>query len=239
MRGPAAVQTPSDGAKPPISDTLVKCDDLFRKREALENLRKAVLLAGQLRDPDGRNYEVEWKFAKYSFFLGRHATDEAERQKAFESGKNAASIAIRLHPEKPDGHFWFAANLGELAKMSPISVGIRSVDDIREAANAVIAIDPGYQAGSAYDILAQIELGTRLTGGKPEKAIGFLEKAVAIEASNSNNRIDLARAYLAVDRYAEARQQLEYVIKMEPDPEYLPEHADAVEQAKTMLATKF
>lgn len=239
MRGPAAVQTPADRAKAPIAETLVECDELFRNRQETENLRKAVQLVGGLRDPDHRNYDVEWKFAKYSYFLGKHTDDEAERQKAFESGKNAASIALRLHPEKPEGHFWFAANLGELARMSPISVGLRSVDDIREAANAVIEIDPGYQGASAYDILAQIELGTRLTGGKPEKAIGFLEKAVKIESSNSNNRIDLARSYLAVDRNAEARQQLEYVIKMEPDPEFLPEHAVAVEQAKTMLATKF
>ena len=71
-----------------------------------------------------------------------------------------------MEPDKPDGYFWYGANLGELARRSPITVGIKSVADIQQAMNKVIEIDPGYQKASAYDALAQIELQTTMTGGK-------------------------------------------------------------------------
>lgn len=239
MRGSGSPYVDTNRPKLAIPETLAQTDDLFKHRDDISNLTQAVQLAGRLRDADERNFEVEWKFAEYSYFLGQSQAEEADREKTFEAGKNAAGIAARLQPDRPEGYFWFASNLGELAKMSPISVGLRSVDDIREAANKVIELDPGYQGASAYDILAQIELGTRLTGGKPEKAVAFLEKSLELEKNNSNNRVDLARAYLAVDKYEQARQQLQYVIQMQPDPQYLPEHKAAVERAKTMLATKF
>ncbi|MCV4614925.1 hypothetical protein OFM04_34035, partial [Escherichia coli] len=83
----------------------------------------------------------------------------------------------RLEPEKPDGHFWYAANIGELARMSPITVGLKSLDEIRESFLRVIAIQPDYQGASAFDALGDIELSTRfIGGGRPEKAVEYLEQ---------------------------------------------------------------
>jgi Tfp pilus assembly protein PilF len=106
--------------------------------------------------------------------------------------------------------------------------------------NKVIELDPGYQNASAYDVLAQIELNTRLLfGGKATKAVAYLEKAVEIGKNNSNIRLHLAQAYLDVDNTAAAKQQLQYVVEMPPDPEYLPEHERNVAEAKRLLRTRF
>ena len=118
---------------------------------------------------DNRNFEVEWKFAKFNYFLGKHTTDEKESEKAFEDGVQAGRIASRVEPNKPDGYFWYGANLGEQAKKSPVTVGIKSIDDIREAMNKVIEIQPDYQAASAYDALAQIELKAGLMAAENPK----------------------------------------------------------------------
>jgi tetratricopeptide (TPR) repeat protein len=223
-----------------IGETLTKCDALFKQRADLAKLREAVKQLAAARNPDARNYEVEWKFAKYNFFLGRHTTDEKEKEKAFEDGKQAGKIASRMEPGKPDGFFWYGANLGELAKMSPVTVGVKSVDDIQEAMNKVIELDPTYQNASAYDGLAQVELSTAgLMGGKPEKAVELLEKAIKIEDDNSYLHLHLAEAYLATGKKDDARRQLEYLIKMKPNPDFVPEHTETVEKAKKMLETKF
>ena len=223
--------------KPLPSGALQRAEDLFRQREDIYKLREAVAILAAARNPDQRNFEIEWKFAQYSCFLGRQSSDEKE--KSFNNGKEAARLASRLRPERPEGHFWFAANLGELARLSPVSVGLRSVDDIRTAASKVIEVDPSYQGASAFDILAQVELSTYLFGGRPQKAAELLEKGIALEKNNSLMRIDLARAYLAMNKYGPARQQLEYVLKMEPPTGYVLEHEEALKKARLLLETKF
>jgi len=224
----------------PIADTLDKADALYKQREDISKLCEALNLVAQVLNPDACNFEVEAAYAKYNCFLGRETTDESEKQKAFDAGETSGKIASRLQPDKPDGYFWFGANLGEESKMSPVTVGVKSVDDIREAMNKVIEIDPGFQGASAYDILAQVELSTRtLFGGKAEKAVEYLEKAISIEKNNTYLYLHLAQAYIAVKQPEKAREQLNHVLTMKPDPDYLPEHKTAVEEAKKMLATKF
>ncbi len=225
-----------------INDTVVKCDALFAERGDLAKLREAVKSLAAVRNPDQRNYEVEWKFAKYNYFFGKQLGDEKERDKAFEDGAQAGRIASRVEPNKPDGYFWYGANLGEQAKISPVTVGVKSIDDIKEAMNKVIEIDPKYQNASAFDALAQVEMetsGMLGLGGKPEKAVEYLEKGLKIEDDNSYLHLHLAEAYLAVGKKDEAKKQLEFILKMKPNPDYLPEYKETVEKAKKLLETKF
>ena len=223
----------------PPAEAIAQAEALFRQREDVSKLREAVKLLAAARTPDNRNYEIEWQYARFNYFLGRQSESEKEGEQAFENGVQAGKIAARIEPEKPDGHFWYAASLGEQAKRSPVTVGIKAVDDIREAMNKVIEIQPGYQNASAYDALAQVELTTGLFGGKPEKAVEYLEKALALEKNNANIYLHLGQAYLAVNRDAEAKKQLEYLLKMKPSPEYKFEHKEASEKAKKLLETRF
>lgn len=230
-----AVQPP-----PPITETLSQANTLFEQREDISKLRQAVELVSRLRKRDDRSFEVETAFAKYECFLGRQTSDETESENAFEQGKAAGRIASRLQPNKPDGYFWYGANLGELARMSPVTVGFKSVDDIREAMNKVIELDPGFQGASAYDVLAQIELRSgRLLGGKPEKAAEYLEKAISIEKNNTYLYLHLAQAYIATKQDEKAKKQLDHILKMSPDPAYIPEHKKAVQEARKMMETRF
>lgn len=223
----------------PVSEIISRSESLFKERADVAKLRESVKVLAQGRDANNRNYEVEWKFAKFSYFLGKALTDEKESSAAFEKGKEAGQIASRIEANKPDGHFWYAANLGELARRSPITVGIKSVSEIQAAMNKVIEIEPGYQAASAYVALAQIELKTTMTGGKAEKAAELLEKAFAIEKNNTNIRLQLAEAYLAMDKDAEARKQIDELLKMKPHPDYVPEYNEDVAKAKKLLETRF
>ena len=234
---------PQNDAPPPplrpIAETLAQADQLFKERDDVEKLKKARQLVAGVRQPDHRDYDVEWKFAKYSLFLGDKTEDEEKKEKLFEEGRDAGKIASRIKPDQPEGYFWYGANLAELSKLSPVTVGLPSIGDIRDAMNKVIAINPAYQGASAYDILAQIEMNTHLSGGKDEKAVEFLEKAIEIEKNNSNLRLHLAQAYLDIDKLDQAKTQLQYILKMQPDPDYIPEHQQNVTEAKRLLATRF
>lgn len=223
-----------------IGETVTKCDALFKQRDDLTKLREAVKSLAAVRNADARNYEVEWKFAKYNYFLGKHTTDEKEKEKAFADGVQAGRIASRIETNKPEGFFWYGANLGEQAKQSPVTVGVKSIDDIKEAMNKVIEIQPDYQSASAYDALAQVELNTAgMMGGKPEKAVEYLEKALTFNKENTYVYLHLAEAYIAIGKKDEAKKQLEYLLKMKANPDYLPEYNETVEKAKKLLETKF
>ena len=222
-----------------IAENIAQTDKQCRRHEDLANLRQCVELLAQARNPDDRNFEVEWKYAKYNYFLGEQIENDKESAKYLEDGENAGQIASRIEPDKPEGYFWYAANLGEQARRSPLTKGLTSVDDIRAAMNKVIEIEPDYQGASAYDALAQIELSTGLVGGKPEKAVEYLEKAIALKDDNSYLRLHLGQAYLAVNRKEDAKKQLDYVLNMKPNPDFMREYNESVKEAKKLLKTRF
>lgn len=222
-----------------ISKSLAQSETLFKQREDLAKLREAVTILRPARDPRQRNFEVEWKFAKLNYFLGKQSTDEKESNKAFEEGRDAGKIALGLEPAKPEGHFWYGANLGELSRKNMLTVGVKSLESVRGAMQKVVEIQPNYQNTSAYDVLGQIELETRLYGGKAEKAVELLEKGLENEKDNMNLHLHLAEAYLAVKRESDARKQLDKVLSMKHNPDFLIECREAVERAKKLLATKF
>lgn len=238
--GTAQDESPASGPPPDYPAEIKKADDLFAQRdEGIDKLRQSVKILKSIRKPDQRNFEVEWKYARSCFFLGKRTDDAKEKEESFDEGREAGKIASRIEPEKPDGYFWYGANLGEQAKLSPLTVGLSKVDDIRQAMQKVIEIQPDYQAGSAFDALAEIEMATNLVGGSPEKAIEYLEKGIKHEKDNTYLQLHLGKAYLAVDRDAEAKKQLEYVINMKPSPGYRAEYDECVAEAKKLLRTRF
>lgn len=222
-----------------IPELIKKADDFYRQRQDLAKLREAISVLKQARSADSENFEVQWRLAQASYYLGKHTTDEKESDKALTDGIAAARAAQRLNSEKPDGHFWLGANLGGEAEKSPYTKGIASMGEIRQSMRKVIEIDQTYQGASAFDALAQLELKGGFAGGKAEKALEYLEKGLAIDKTNPYANLHLAEAYLMLNRKADAKKQLENLIKMTPNPLYQPEHADAVQQAKKLLETKF
>jgi len=232
-------ETVQSSSVPVSPEVITQADRLFEDRRDITNLREAIKLLAKARLENQRSYEVEWRFARANYFLGRHSTDEKESTKAFEDGKKAAKNAAGMEPAKVDGHFWFGANLGGQADRSPLMVGIKSVDEIRDAMNKVIAIDPAYQNASAYGALGKVELATRLMGGDIVKAVDYLQKAIELDKDNGDVRVYLAEAFLAQDKKAEARKHLEYVLKMKPNPQYALEYQQQLTRAKKLLDTEF
>jgi tetratricopeptide (TPR) repeat protein len=232
--------TMSKASLTPAAEALPKAAKLYSERSNPDNVRKALEILQGARNPDKRDFRVENDFAKYSYFLGsRETTDEKEADKVLKEGLVAARIARRLEPNKPDGYFWAAAILGEQSKRAPITVGITSVDKIRDGLNKSIEIDPGFQAASGYLGLGQLELNTRgMAGGSAEKAVEYLEKGLETSKDNSYIYLYLAEAYFAVDRDEDAKRVIADLRALKPDPDYIPEHEEALKKAEKMMKEK-
>lgn len=223
----------------PVADLINQADELYKQRENLDRLREGIALLKRARSADSKNYEANWKLAKFDYYLGSHTEDEKESEQAFKEGISSGRVASNIFPNKPDGYFWTGANRGGKAQKSPFTEGLTSIDDIRRDMSKVIEIQPDYQGASAYDVLAQVELGTLIMGGDAGKAADYLEKAISLEPNNSNSRLHLAEAYLSLNRKDDARKQLEYIVRMKPDPNYLPEYQVTLERARKLLKSRF
>ncbi|MBD0371274.1 MAG: tetratricopeptide repeat protein [Pyrinomonadaceae bacterium] len=224
---------------PPANGTaaelITRADQLYNERADLQKAREGAVVLRQARTVEPGNYEATWRLARMNYFLGEHTTDTAERDKAFSEGEAAAKEAIRLSPNKPEGHFWLGANLGGQAEHSALT-GLSAAPDIRREMETVIKLDESFMSGSAYMVLARIDLETPpVLGGDPKRAVELLEKGLKFGENNPLLRYYLAQAYLKTNRKDDARKQLETIINMQPDPNYVPEHNDAVAKARELM----
>ncbi len=232
--------TDASAEREQLSELMAQADQLYAQRESVERAREAVAVMRRARFADTGNYEAAWKLAKFNYYLGEHEKDEHLRAEAFREGIAAGEAAVRLGPNKPEGHFWLGANLGGRARLQGPLYALASVPDIRKEMEAVIKIDEGFQAGSAYLALGQIDLELpEIMGGNRERAVENLEKGLKFGEQNAMLRLRLAEAYLDVKRTEDARQQLNAIFKLKPSPDYLPEYKQAAAAARALLEKRF
>jgi tetratricopeptide (TPR) repeat protein len=221
-----------------VADLVTQADALYAQREDLTRVREGLGLLKRARKADANNYDVAWRIAKFDYYLGAHTTNKDERDKAFEEGIEVGKAAVQLQDGKPEGHFWLGANHGGVAQTSLLG-GLAEIDDIREQMNAVLRTDEGYQSGSAYMVLGQVELEAGRMMGDPDQAVQYLEKGLKFGPNNALLRLRLAQAYIKVGRKNDARKQLDELQRLTPDPNYLPEHKEAVAEARKIIDRGF
>jgi hypothetical protein len=222
------------GSEKSPSESISEADALYSQRKDLSNARRGIIALRQARTRDSGNYEVAWKLARLDYFLGSHAKDDAERDAAFRDGIDAGKSAVLLQDNNADGHFWLGANYGGSAEMS-ILASLSSIQDIRTQMEKVIELDESYANGSAYLGLGQLYLqAPRVLGGDSKKAVEYLEKGLRFGSNNALLRLRLAEGYHALGRDADAQKQIDFILKMTPDADYVPEYDDAVAGAKVL-----
>lgn len=226
----------SGNAEPEKStaENIAEADALYSQRKDLSNVRRGIIALRQARTRDSGNYEAAWKLARLDYFLGSHAKDDAERDAAFRDGIDAGKSAVLLQDNKADGHFWLGANYGGSAEMS-ILASLSSIQDIRTQMEKVIELDESYASGSAYLGLGQLYLrAPKVLGGDSKKAVEYLEKGLRLGSNNALLRLRLAEGYHALGRDQDAQKQIDFILKMTPDADYVPEYDDAVAGAKVL-----
>jgi len=224
----------TSGPEKSTSARIIEADDFYRQRKDLSNARRGIIALGQARTRDSGNYEVAWKLARLEYYLGSHAKDDAEREAAFRDGIEAGKAAVQLQDNKADGHFWLGANYGGSAQTS-ILASLSSIQDIRAQMEKVLELDESYQGGSAYLGLGELYFkAPKVLGGDSKKAVEYLEKGLRFGSDNALLHLRLAEAYHALGRDQDARKQIDFILKMKPDPDYVPEYADAVAGAKEL-----
>ena len=100
-------------------------DALYRERATIAKARDAAQIWSERLAKNPKDFESAWKLARATYWLGGHE-DEAARRAALERGVEAGRQASMLEPARPEGYFWMAASMGQLAE----SFGLRRSADL-------------------------------------------------------------------------------------------------------------
>jgi tetratricopeptide (TPR) repeat protein len=224
--------------RPPVQDPQQKAaggdpDALYRERESPDRARQAAELWAQRADVDA---DAAWKLARVCQWLGTHGP-AADRRTALERGVRAGERAVALAPDRPEGHFWLAANMGTLAESFGLRQGLKYRGRIRDELERVIALDPDWQEGSAEAALGRwYDEVPGLFGGSDRKAEEHLRRALAINPQSRRALTYLAEMLIDHRRNEEARQLLERAIEAPIDPEWAPEDRELRAEAAARLS---
>jgi cytochrome c-type biogenesis protein CcmH/NrfG len=183
---------------------------------------------------DARDFESAWKLARARYWVGGHA-GSTEAKQIFEDGIAAAKTAAALRPERPEGHFWMAANMGALAESFGMSQGLKYRKAIKAELEEVLRLDAGYEAGSADRALGRWYFKVPgLFGGSNEKSEQHLRKSLTYDPQSTASWYFLAETLEDMGRKADARVALQRVIEAPLNPEWAPEdrHWKALARAK-------
>ena len=212
-------------------------DALYRQRETVASaVQAADIWAGRL-GADARDFEAAWKLARARYWLGGHAS-RRERKGQLESGIAAARAAVAVKPERPEGHFWMAANMGALAESFGLRQGLKYRGDIRDELLIVLKLDPAFQQGSADRALGRWYFKVPgLFGGSRKKSEEHLRRSLGYNPDSIASHFFLAETLLDMDRRAEAVSVLERILTLQPDAEWVPEDREFKTQAQRLLTT--
>jgi tetratricopeptide (TPR) repeat protein len=234
-----AASTAGAAADLPLSDGVRAADDFFLGRRNLENVNKAIQLLRERLVEHPRDYEAWWRESKFICYLARHS-EGSEQRNYLEEAVDAGKKAVALEPNRPEGHFWLGVNLGLEAEQRSFVKGLTMVDSIRKEMETVIRLDPNYEEAGGERTLARLDYRAPFfKGGDKLRSIKLLEDVVKRYPHNSLARLYLSDSYLALGRRQEARQQLEIILNLCPDPEYGPEQEENQAEARQSLARNF
>jgi len=207
-------------------------DELYQHRE---DLPSAVRAADVWAERSNTDFEAAWKLARACYWLGTHGV-EANRRSALDRGVNAGERAIQLRGDRVEGHFWLAADMGQLAEAHGLVPALKYRGRIKDELDRVLAIDPSWQGGSADAALGQwYATVPRLLGGSRQEAERHLRRALDQDPNNTSALVFLGQLLADEGRTAEARVFLRRVIDAPFDAEWAPEDREFKRTSTTLL----
>lgn len=211
-------------------------DALYADRARLASARQAADILSRELKARPENLEYAWRLSRISYWLGTHAP-QPERRAFLDQGIQAGVTAQSLGPDRPEGHFWTAANMGEVGEKYGMRAGLKYRKPIKESLEKLLKVDPAFLQGAADRALGRwYHKVPRMFGGGHKQAEAHLRASLTHDPNSVLSHLFLAELFLDDDREAEARTELETVLNAKGNPQWAPEEAGYKQRATDLLA---
>jgi len=208
--GPAVAVSPAEAQK------------LARDGRALfaaqpRTLLRATAAAQQLAEAAAilpNDYAVQWAAAEAWEFVADNESRHAERIAAAKRGITLARLARELQPDRVEGHYWYALNIGLLADADR-AYGLKAVAEMERALRQAMELDERYDYAGPVRVLGVLLLrapAPPVSIGSSRKGLRLLQHAAELYPDYPENMLYLAEAFRNNKRNAEARELLQKVI---------------------------
>jgi len=221
-------------AGPDAQAIIAQADALYQHREDPASAKQAAALYEQI---SANNFEAAWKLARADYWIATSGPDK-DRKDAREKGVKAGDLAIKLDPSRPEGYFWMAADLGEVAQNSFFLTAGSKAGRVKDALEQVLKMAPAWQDGSADRALGEWYYKVPgIAGGDHKQAEDHLRASLKYNPKSTASLYFLAEV-IADDakRKDEARGLLQQVLDAPIDPEWAPEDRQFKQKATALLA---
>lgn len=220
-------------------DLIAQGDKLFLEMKDMAAAKEAQAKYWDALLKAENKYEAYWKLARMHYYIGSHTESKKEKKTIFAQGIYYSNKAIALEPEKPDGHYWLGVNQGVYGEAKGVLKSLALVKPIKSAMNKVIELDRTYEDGGADRVLGRVYFKLPgIAGGSKDKSLEHLLKSKELGPNDPVTRLYLAETLLSKDRVEEAREELEFLLDMEPDPRWVAGIEECKEDARKLLQHK-
>jgi len=225
------------GLEPPVAQSPADPDALYAARADVASARQAAEIWKARLRQNPRDFESAWKLARAGYWLGSHAP-EGERRAFLEQGIDVARKAVALEPNRPEGHFWIAANMGTLAESFGLRQGIKYRGEIKDQLLTVLKLDPAFQQGSADRALGRWYFKVPgLFGGSNRKSEEHLRRSLTYDPSDAASLYFLAETLIDMKRTSEAKVILDRLIAADINPAWAAEDREFKDKAQRLMRT--
>ena len=158
------------------------------------------------------------KLANLYLNLGDDISTDVEKQRtAYEAGARIAKRALELQDANAEAHYLYAANLGKAAQLKGLTASAFTIQDLKYHVKRALELQKDH-APSLHMMGMMLEELPWVMGGDSRAALGYLQRAVAVNPSYTHARLDLAKAYLRRKDPASARRELHSILEASPTP---------------------
>lgn len=222
----APAQTPADSARAMLRQYQEDPTRIDRARDLLE---AAVA--------KGANNDVATLLVltrAWFLYAEQRAKTEPEKIAAYERARDVAKRATELAPKDPEAHLWYAITLGSWSQAKGLLHSAIALRNLRKEVDVVLQLDPNNIEAHVMAGSIDRELPV-LLGGDRRVAEQHFKTAQRLDPRLTGVRVELAKLYINMGRYAEARQQLQSVLDEKAPTDRPRWTLKEVPQARQML----
>jgi tetratricopeptide (TPR) repeat protein len=222
-----------------LDNPVYQADDYYLGRHNLANVYAGLRILQGAVAKDPNNYSAWWRISKFYNYLGRFSK-ASDQQRLFQKAVSAGEKAVALQPSRVEGHFWLGASYGLMADNLSFLKGLRLVDKIRTEMETAVKINPAFEEAAGLIALGRMDYRLPFfKGGDKQRSVELLEESLKLSPDNSLAMLYLADSYRALGRLNDARNLLDRILNLCPDPGYSTELMQNQTEARKELSHYF
>jgi tetratricopeptide (TPR) repeat protein len=188
------------------------------------SLENALVVLEKYRRLEPQSIEPLWRTSLVAFLLADASGAERKRRAYFaDLGERQARAAIALAPNRVEGHYYLAVNMGYTAQSKSFIRRLGALDlvpEIEKEGKIALMLDPRFDHAGPHRLLGALYLrapGWPASIGDPEEALMHLMKAVEIDSNYPENHLYYAEALVANNRLDEAEREVNKVLMLDAE----------------------